>query len=94
MITANEARKLTDQALNDEKRISEVLSSIESAIIENAKYGHNKVRYELDLSKRNISDKGIKKICNELTLNGFSIDGVVDEHRGLKTIVLHIEWGE
>lgn len=93
MITAEEARQITEQARSDEKYITDVIRDIEERIKESAVAGHYSTRFELDLTKRGLSDAQKQKILDYLSCNGFNSDCfVMVQGEYEQTMSLTISW--
>ena len=93
MITAEEARKITEQAQSDEKYITDVIGDIEERIKESAESGLYYTKFELDLTKRSLNDAQKQKIFDYLSCNGFNSDCfVMVQGKYEQTMSLTISW--
>ena len=93
MITAEEARQITEQARSDEKYITDIIGDIEEKIKESAESGHYSTRFELDLTKRGLGDAQKQKIFDYLSRNGFNSDCcVMVQGKYEQTMSLTISW--
>ena len=93
MITAEEARQIAEQTLSDEKYITDVIGDIEEKIKESAEIGNYYTRFELDLTKRCLSDAQKQKILDYLSCNGFDSDCLVmTQGKYEQTMSLTISW--
>ena len=93
MINAEEARQIAEQARSDEKYIADVIGGIEERIKEIVERGHYSTGFELDLTKRSLSDTQKQKIFDYLSRNGFNSDCfVMVQGEYEQTMFLTISW--
>lgn len=93
MINAEQARQIAEQAQSDGKYITDVIENIEERIKESAESGHYSTSFELDLTKRGISDAQKQKIFDYLSCNGFNSDCfVMVQGKYEQTMTLIISW--
>ena len=93
MINAEQARQIAEQAQSDEKYITDIIENIEKRIKESAESGHYSTMFELDLTKRGISDTQKQNILDYLSSVGFNAHCfVTTQGNSEQTMSITISW--